>query len=81
MVGPALLAMHGSADKTVSFSSGQTYVLGADGLAGPAGAPVAAVQAGSVLLTADDISSASGLVPGALKRALAKREARSGTGP
>jgi hypothetical protein len=34
-----------------------------------------------VLLEADDISSASGLVAGALKRALAGGEARSGTGP
>jgi murein DD-endopeptidase MepM/ murein hydrolase activator NlpD len=76
---PFLVAWRRAED--VSFSSGQTYVLGADGLAGPAGAPVSAVQAGAVLLTAEDISSASGLVPGALKRALARGEARSGKGP
>ena len=57
----------------VSFAAGRTYRLGADGLAGPAGAPVASVRAGAVLLDADDISSASGLVPGALKAELAKR--------
>ena len=65
----------------VSFSAGRTYRLADDGLAGPAGAPVASVRAGAVLLDADDISSASGLVPGALKRELARREPRLNTSP
>jgi murein DD-endopeptidase MepM/ murein hydrolase activator NlpD len=76
---PFLVAWRRAED--VSFSSGRTYVLGQDGLAGPPGAPVASAQAGAVLLEADDISSASGLVPGALKRALTRGEPRSGTGP
>jgi murein DD-endopeptidase MepM/ murein hydrolase activator NlpD len=76
---PFLVAWRRAED--ASFSSGQTYLLGPDGLAGPAGAPVAAAQSGAVLLTANDISAASGLVPGALKRALAEGEARSGAGP
>ncbi len=76
---PFLIAWRRAED--VSFSSGRTYLLGEDGLAGPPGAPVASAQAGAVLLDADDISAASGLVPGALKRALAGGEARSGTGP
>jgi hypothetical protein len=76
---PFLVAWRRAED--VSFASGRTYLLGPDGLAGPAGAPVAAAQSGAVLLTADDISAASGLVPGALKRALARGEARSGAGP
>ena len=37
---------------------------------------VALARAGAVLLQASDISTRSGLVPGALKRALAGREAR-----
>ena len=76
---PFLIAWRRAED--VSFSSGRTYVLGPDGLAGPAGAPVAAVQAGAVLLHADDISAASGLVPGALQRALAGGERRPAAGP
>ncbi len=76
---PFLVAWRRADD--VSFSSGTTYRLGQDGLAGPAGAPVAAAQAGAVLLSADDISSESGLVPGALKRALAGGEARSRAKP
>ena len=76
---PFLVAWRRAED--VSFSSGRTYVLGRDGLAGPPGAPVASAQAGAVLLDAQDISAASGLVPGALKRALAGGEARSGAGP
>ena len=76
---PFLVAWRRAED--VSFSSGRTYVLGRDGLAGPRGAPVASAQAGAVLLDARDISAASGLVPGALKRALAGGEARSGAGP
>ena len=76
---PFLVAWRRAED--VSFSSGTTYRLGQDGLAGPAGAPVAAAQAGAVLLSADDISTESGLVPGALKRALAGGEARSRAKP
>ncbi len=76
---PFLVAWQRAED--VSFASGQTYVLGQDGLAGPPGAPVAAAQAGAVLLSADDISTESGLVPGALKRALAGSEARSRAKP
>ena len=76
---PFLVAWRRAED--VSFASGRTYVLGRDGLAGPPGAPVASAQAGAVLLDAEDISAASGLVPGALKRALAGGEARSGAGP
>ena len=71
---PFLIAWRRADD--VSFSAGRTYRLGDDGLAGPAGAPVAAVRAGAVLLDAEDISAASGLVPGALKRELARREPR-----
>lgn len=66
---PFLVAWRRAED--VSFAGGRRYVLGQDGLAGPPGAPVASAQAGAVLLSADDISSTSGLVPGALKRALA----------
>jgi murein DD-endopeptidase MepM/ murein hydrolase activator NlpD len=76
---PFLIAWRRAED--VSFSSGRTYLLGQDGLAGPPGAPVASAQAGAVLLEARDISASSGLVPGALKRALAGGEARSGAGP
>ena len=76
---PFLIAWRRAED--VSFSSGRRYVLGRDGLAGPAGAPIAAVQAGAVLLHADDISAASGLVPGALQRALAGGERRPAAGP
>jgi len=43
--------------------------------------PVASARAGAVLLDASDISTESGLVPGALQRALARREPRSSTGP
>ena len=74
---PFLIAWRRAED--VSFAAGRTYRLAADGLAGPAGAPVASARAGAVLLDANDISSASGLVPGALKRALAKREPRPST--
>jgi murein DD-endopeptidase MepM/ murein hydrolase activator NlpD len=75
---PFLVAWRRAED--VSFSAGRTYLLGQDGLAGPPGAPVAAAQAGAVLLDARDISAASGLVPGALQRALA-RGARRSSGP
>jgi len=71
---PFLVAWRRAED--VSFSAGRTYLLGQDGLAGPPGAPVAAVQAGAVLLDARDISAASGLVPGALQRALAGGKSR-----
>ena len=74
---PFLIAWRRAED--VSFAAGRTYLLSDDGLAGPAGAPVASARAGAVLLDADDISAASGLVPGALKRALAKREPRPST--
>ena len=76
---PFLVAWRRAED--VSFASGRTYLLGADGLAGPPGAPVAAAQAGAVLLSAEDISAASGLVPGALQRALALGEQRPAAGP
>jgi len=75
---PFLVAWRRAED--VSFAGGRRYALGQDGLAGPPGAPVASAQAGAVLLSADDISSTSGLVPGALKRALAN-EARSRARP
>ena len=74
---PFLVAWRRAED--VSFAAGRTYTLGEDGLAGPPGAPVASARAGAVLLDANDISSASGLVPGALKRALAAREPRPST--
>ncbi len=76
---PFLVAWRRAED--VSFAAGRTYVLGKDGLAGPPGAPVASAQAGAVLLSAHDISTASGLVPGALKRALAGSKARPGARP
>jgi murein DD-endopeptidase MepM/ murein hydrolase activator NlpD len=72
---PFLVAWRRAED--VSFSAGRTYLLGQDGLAGPPGAPVAAAQAGAVLLDARDISTTSGLVPGALQRALAGGERRA----
>jgi hypothetical protein len=57
----------------VSFASGRRYVpLTVNG----APVAVALARAGAVLLQASDISTRSGLVPGALKRALAEREAR-----
>jgi murein DD-endopeptidase MepM/ murein hydrolase activator NlpD len=59
----------------VSFASGRQYVVTRGGL------PVASARAGAVLLDASDISGASGLVPGALQRALAPREARSNANP
>ena len=66
---PFLVAWRRAAD--VSFASGRRYLPTAGG------APVALARAGAVLLEASDISTSSGLVPGALKRALAAREARS----
>ena len=65
---PFLVAWRRADD--VSFASGRRYVASAGG------APVALARAGAVLLRASDISTRSGLVPGALKRALAEREAR-----
>jgi murein DD-endopeptidase MepM/ murein hydrolase activator NlpD len=65
---PFLVAWRRADD--VSFASGRRYVPSAGG------EPVALARAGAVLLQASDISTRSGLVPGALKRALAAREAR-----
>ena len=70
---PFLVAWRRADD--VSFASGRRYVPAAGG------APVALARAGAVLLQANDISTRSGLVPGALKRALAGREARSNGTP
>jgi murein DD-endopeptidase MepM/ murein hydrolase activator NlpD len=70
---PFLVAWRRADD--VSFASGRRYVPGA------AGVPVALARAGAVLLQASDISTRSGLVPGALKRALAEREARPNKTP
>jgi hypothetical protein len=72
---PFLVAWRRAED--VSFSAGRTYRLGQDGT----GPPVAAVQAGAVLLEAEDISAASGLVPGALQRALAGGARRPAANP
>jgi murein DD-endopeptidase MepM/ murein hydrolase activator NlpD len=71
---PFLIAWRRAED--VSFASGRQYVLPGQG-----GLPVASARAGAVLLDADDISGASGLVPGALQRALADGEARSNANP
>jgi len=61
---PFLVAWKRAQD--VPFSEGRTYVLDANGL------PRALAPApGAVLLQATDVSSSSGLVPGALERALA----------
>jgi len=70
---PFLVAWRRADD--VSFASGRRYVPTAGGT------PVALARAGAVLLQASDISTSSGLVPGALKRALAGREARSSNTP
>jgi len=70
---PFLVAWRRADD--VSFGSGRRYVPTAGGT------PVALARAGAVLLQASDISTSSGLVPGALKRALAGREARSNGTP
>ena len=50
----------------MSFADGRTYAG-----AGTSGLPVAGLQVGAVLLEASDISRTSGLVPGALERAVA----------
>ena len=60
----------------VAFGSGRQYCVDGRG-----GLPVASARAGAVLLDASDISGASGLVPGALQRALAGGEARSNAKP
>ena len=61
----------------VSFDAGRAYLP----LDGPASARTGvAPPAGAVLLEADDISSASGLVPGALEATLAGRAPKSSTG-
>ena len=71
---PFLVAWRRADD--VSFGSGRRYLPGE-----ATGRPVALARAGAVLLEAHDISSASGLVPGALERALAGGETRSRTKP
>ena len=73
---PFLIAWRRAED--VAFGAGRRFVP-TDTTSG--GLPVAAVRAGAVLLEADDISAASGLVPGALQRALATGEARSSANP
>ena len=73
---PFLVAWQRATD--VSFASGRRYVpLTVNG----APVAVALARAGAVLLQASDISTRSGLVPGALKRALAGREARPNGNP
>jgi len=72
---PFLVAWRRAED--VSFASGRQYVVTSAG----GGLPVASARAGAVLLDASDISGASGLVPGALQRALAGGEARSNAKP
>lgn len=61
---PFLVAWQRAED--VSFASGRAY----DG-ASTSGLPVAGLRAGAVLLEASDIAGTSGLVPGALERAVA----------
>lgn len=72
---PFLIAWRRAED--VSFDAGRRYVVTSAGR----GLPVASARAGAVLLQANDISGASGLVPGALQRALAGGEARSNAKP
>ena len=72
---PFLIAWRRAED--VSFASGRQYLVTGTGN----GLPVASARAGAVLLDASDISGASGLVPGALQRALAGGEARSNANP
>lgn len=61
----------------VSFDAGRAYLP----LGGPAGAHGAiAPPAGAMLLEADDISSSSGLIPGALAAALSRRAPKSPAG-
>ncbi len=70
---PFLVAWRRAQD--VGFATGRRYA------SGTVGTPVALARAGAVLLEASDISTQSGLVPGALKRALTGRAAASGTTP
>ena len=72
---PFLIAWRRAED--VAFGSGRQYLVTGAGN----GLPVASARAGAVLLDASDISGASGLVPGALQRALAGGEARSNANP
>ncbi len=72
---PFLIAWRRAED--VAFASGRQYLVTGAGN----GLPVASARAGAVLLDASDISGASGLVPGALQRALAGGEARSNANP
>ena len=60
---PILVAWQRAED--ISFAAGRIYVA-----RGPGGATLP--PPGAVLLQADDIASTSGLVPGALERALAR---------
>jgi murein DD-endopeptidase MepM/ murein hydrolase activator NlpD len=71
---PFLVAWRRAED--ASFESGRQYLIPAGN-----GLPVASARAGAVLLEANDISGASGLVPGALQRAFAGGEARSNANP
>ncbi|HET9241952.1 MAG TPA: M23 family metallopeptidase [Gaiella sp.] len=72
---PFLIAWRRAED--VPFATGRRFVATAT----RGGLPVATARAGAVLLDARDISGASGLVPGALQRALAGGEARSSKRP
>jgi len=63
---PFLVAWRRAED--VSFDAGRRFVPGIHGGGAPRGT---APRAGAVLLQADDISRSSGLVPGALERAVA----------
>jgi murein DD-endopeptidase MepM/ murein hydrolase activator NlpD len=64
---PFLLAWRRAQD--VSFAAGRAYLP----IEGPGGGLAVAPPVGAVLIEADDISSASGLEPGALERALTGR--------
>jgi murein DD-endopeptidase MepM/ murein hydrolase activator NlpD len=67
---PFLLAWRRAQD--ISFAAGRAYLP----IDGPGGGLGVAPPVGAVLLEADDISSASGLMPGALERALTGRAPR-----
>jgi murein DD-endopeptidase MepM/ murein hydrolase activator NlpD len=71
---PFLIAWRRAED--IAFSSGRRYLPSRNGVR-----PIAAARAGAVLLEAEDISASSGLVPGALQRALAGGAARPAAGP
>jgi murein DD-endopeptidase MepM/ murein hydrolase activator NlpD len=68
---PYLVAWQRAQD--ISFAEGRTYAGAASGL------PIVGAQAGAVLLEASDISRTSGLVPGALERAVAASASRPST--